>query len=609
MTTAPQPLQADAWQPALRDVLQQQTQCAETAFQALASIRRVCAQHEGISWLHLFEEIDALAAAAQAKVAPVLAPVLPPAPAVALPPWGVFEPASQALEDDMPVAQRNAALHDMMADTVDPEPAGLAVAVARAAPDDATAPPATPTDAEWRRDSLQMQREMLDLAWDAEQAALHWRKLSSTEASQRAEAAQRAADARHDAQLQAIGQVRLSPRDIASGVLNALPPETDAATEAAIVDRRVRLALSYPDDASQPLPAPPADAPPPQHPAPPVQTPVPPPAPVPAPVPEPGPLPPVLAEPLTAEQFCALRGFDFFNSRGEAPAKAWSEMQGLGANVVRCWYVAEWVNGRYFLDPERVARMRGAVTAARVHGLAIVVCLDMQDADMPLGRVDRAAAFVDLWAEIERLHADQPDLVFDLLNEPRPIEGKLGGGYYTSEQHAATGQAWRELSLAVLGAIRALNQKRLCVVQMGLGADPAQFTAQAPLPLPNLVYSAHVYLPHSYTHHGVPEAVSGQPIPPPVPFDFEARQVAQQALNRLGDWSDRYGLPIYIGETAAHRALPDAHQYVALITEYCNSRQWPWCYHEWRGDPVWQPTEQTLQVLRAALQAGKTSRQ
>lgn len=305
--------------------------------------------------------------------------------------------------------------------------------------------------------------------------------------------------------------------------------------------------------------------------------------------------------PLTAAEFARLRGFDYFNAaQGSAPDH-WNEMRKLGATLVRVWYHAKWGRGGYSVDSLQRADMHDAVDGAIAAGLVPVICVGVSGPDMPFAP-GRAQSFVRLWRSLQRTHSRQPAAVFDLLNEPTPIEGYGGPGHFTDEQWPRIASQWRDVAMLTLGALFADAPNRLCVVQMGLGADPQQFALQRPLPMPNVVHSAHMYLPHAYTHHGVSEAHQGV-VAAPVPLDESVRAEAMRALELMGAWSKQHGLPIYVGEFSAHNILPDAHEYVEMVTDYCNSRGWPWTYHDWRQWPGWHPSDETLAVLTRGFAA------
>jgi hypothetical protein len=303
---------------------------------------------------------------------------------------------------------------------------------------------------------------------------------------------------------------------------------------------------------------------------------------------------------LTAAEFARLRGFNYFMAAQGPAHDRWAEMRDMGAGVVRCWYSPTW-NGRgYYVSPAQRRHMMEAIDKASAVGLVTVICVGLTVPDQPF-LPGRAEAFVRMWRSLQRTHRHQPASVFDLLNEPMPPEGFAHVTHHSGEQCERIGRMWRDLSMMVLGALFADAPSRLCVVEMGLGADPNQFVQQKPLPLPNVVHSAHFYYPHSFTHHGVHEAVHGQPLPAPVALDNSALTAMDAGLDALAAWSKEHGLPVYIGEFSAHNYLPDATEYVRRCVNHFNERGWPWTYHDWRGWPGWNPTAGTTQVLSAAL--------
>lgn len=305
----------------------------------------------------------------------------------------------------------------------------------------------------------------------------------------------------------------------------------------------------------------------------------------------------------TPASFARMRGFNGYSAVSPL-TDHWAEMRKLGATLVRLWYTATLGPKGYSVSGEQRQRMQDAVAGALRVGLTPVLCVGCNVADMPLGSAERARAFAELWQSLQRAHQHQPLAAFDLLNEPMPPEGFDLVTHFSPEQGQRVAAEWRDVAMLVAGALQAREPWRLIVVQQGLGADPAQFVMQRPLPIPTVVHSVHMYLPHEWTHHGVDEARKGLPVPPAKALTREVQGTVHKALAALSAWSDQHRLPIFVGEFSAHNLLPDAHRYVAAVAGHCNARGWPWAYHDWRGWPGWQPSDSTLAVLRAALAGG-----
>jgi hypothetical protein len=563
----------------------------QTALQALSDIARECQHCDGAQpdvTQAVLRRVGALAEAelqAAAGVTPARQEL--PTPAQASPGWQM-------------VAGSAAALSDLMSDTVDPsEPQPHA---ARAQADADSAPAPLVTDAEWRVQTLQLQRQALEQVQQAEQAAAVWRAASAAAAEQRHLATQHAAQRRHEAQIEAMASAGpASPRILALQLLSALPPEWPLPRRHAAMHAALELVLRYPERAGDPLPQPPkgsAEAP----------TPEPSPAPAPAPAPTPAPNPaPGAADWPTVEDFSRRRGLNYFYaSRSDAQVGHIATMAEMGATLMRCWLDVTWDDAAGQYVTTGTERMRDAAALAQSRAMLTVVCLLIPNADQPWGSPQRMAAIVQLWCGLERAFADLPSVVCDICNEPYPSATLTGYDGDSAGLYTAVGRHARDAAIACVGAIQALNPRRLCVVKLGYGADPNAFVDLEPIPLPNVVHSAHMWLPHSYTHHGITEATQGLPLPAPVAYVDHVRDALVRNLRRLADWSSKHGgLPVYVAETGAHAYLPGAHEYVRESLAFCDQMGWPASYHEIYGDPVWRPTEAMRQTLLAWLGAGK----
>jgi hypothetical protein len=472
---------------------------------------------------------------------------------------------------DLGVAWRNATVAEAMADTVD-------------------APLSTSpvTDAEWRVQTLQLQRQALDEVQQAERAAGVWRTSLAAAAEQRHLASQDAAQRRHAEQMDAIASAsQASPRILALQLLSALPPEWPLPRRHAAMHAALELVLRYPERAGDPLPPKPED-----------MTP----DPSPAPAPEIDP-----AEWPTVKDFTRRRGLNYFYaSRSDAQVGHIATMAEMGATLMRCWLDVTWDDAAGQYVTTGTERMRDAAALAQSRAMLTVVCLLIPNADQPWGSPQRMAAIVQLWCGLERAFADLPSVVCDICNEPYPSATLTGYDGDSAGLYTAVGRHARDAAIACVGAIQALNPRRLCVVKLGYGADPNAFVDLEPIPLPNVVHSAHMWLPHSYTHHGITEATQGIPLPEPVPYGQQHREALQVAQGKLADWSARHGgLPVYVAETGGHAYLPDAQDYVRDSLTFCAKMGWPASYHEIYGDPVWRPTDAMRQAIVEWMGASK----
>ncbi len=242
----------------------------------------------------------------------------------------------------------------------------------------------------------------------------------------------------------------------------------------------------------------------------------------------------------------------------------------------------KWLNGE-------LAKLDAALPTCRQLGVLVVVDLHSPpggapsaggyaaaDADL-FSSKDAQAKFVEAWQRIARRYKGAGEIWgFDLVNEP--IEDSL----------AEDTDDWHGLAERAAKAVREIDPKRTLIVECAAGGNPGGFDSLEPIDVPNVVYSVHMYLPHTFTHQGVfgPSA----PIRYPGTIDGKQWDRAQleAALKPVVDFQRKYNVHIYVGEFSAIRWAPDdsAYRYLKDLIDIFEEHGWDWTYHafrEWDG--------------------------
>ena len=216
---------------------------------------------------------------------------------------------------------------------------------------------------------------------------------------------------------------------------------------------------------------------------------------------------------------------------------------------------------------------------------------------------DRAVQdkFVDVWRGIARRYQGaQPIWGFDLANEP--VEEFVEEGC----------DDWHDLAERTARAIREIDPQRTIIVEAPPWGSPESLADFTPLAVPNVVYSAHMYVPGSFTHQGVHQRDQS---PVSYPGEIEGKHwdkaALEAALQPVIDFQRDYNVHIYIGEFSAIRWAPgdSACRYLRDVIEIFEQHGWDWSYHafrEWNGwsvehgpdrndtQPTAQPTDRQL---------------
>ena len=224
----------------------------------------------------------------------------------------------------------------------------------------------------------------------------------------------------------------------------------------------------------------------------------------------------------------------------------------------------------------------------------VYVCLDLHTP--PGGRMPRKEgsimrlfhekqfqdAFVAVWQKMARRYKDQKMIwSYDLLNEP--VEGDM-----PQDKDLLN---WRELALKTAKEIRKIDPETAIVIEGEPWGGPEAlewFEPFDPKEVANVVYSAHMYIPHNFTHQGVYESPVGLVYPGEIGGKHWDKAALRQALRVPIEFARDYGVHMYIGEFSAIRWAPDgsAYRYLKDCIEIFEEEGWDWAYHafrEWDG--------------------------
>lgn len=192
---------------------------------------------------------------------------------------------------------------------------------------------------------------------------------------------------------------------------------------------------------------------------------------------------------------------------------------------------------------------------------------------------DRSAQdlFVSGWETMARRYRGNRQIWgFDLANEP--VEGWV----------EADCDDWPALATRAARAVEAIDPDRVVIVEPNDWGGPDAIQGLEPLPVSNVVYSVHMYVPMAFTHQGVFE----QKPPVDYPGAIEGRRWDRAALAEVlapvVTFQKRHGVRIYIGEFSAIRWAPagSGERYLRDVISLFEEQGWDWSYHafrEWQG--------------------------
>ena len=194
--------------------------------------------------------------------------------------------------------------------------------------------------------------------------------------------------------------------------------------------------------------------------------------------------------------------------------------------------------------------------------------------------------FVELWKRIATRFKNHPhrDVIwaYDLLNEPQ------------LSQAALAKNALPALMLRAAQAVRAIDPESILIVSPNRGGAPFAWVGYEPLPLPDVIYQAHIYDPFFYTHQYVlPETTppaSGLTGPVEYPGivgdEFWSHSRLEKEMQPVVDFQKKYGARIYIGEFSVVSWAPNADVWLADCLDIFDKHGWDYSYlsfRDWEG--------------------------
>ncbi len=185
--------------------------------------------------------------------------------------------------------------------------------------------------------------------------------------------------------------------------------------------------------------------------------------------------------------------------------------------------------------------------------------------------------FVEIWQRMATRYKDaKPIWGYDLVNEP--VEDFVEEGC----------DDWQALAERAARAIHAIDPQRTIIVEPAAWGGPDGLNDLVPLPISNVVYSVHMYMPHAFTHQGVHSAGPAYRYPGLIEGKEWNKAQLEAALRPVVEFQKAYGVHIYIGEFSAIRWAPEgsAARYLKDLIEIFEVHGWDWSYHafrEWDG--------------------------
>jgi hypothetical protein len=184
--------------------------------------------------------------------------------------------------------------------------------------------------------------------------------------------------------------------------------------------------------------------------------------------------------------------------------------------------------------------------------------------------------FGDLWEMIAHRYAGNTQVWgYDLVNEPM------------IQNDDTDLLDWHDLAEQTALRVRHIDHVHAIIVEPDPGGMVSSITNFAPLTVPGVVYSVHMYDPAEFCGQGV---FDNDPTGPAYPGLIgntvwnkdQIRKDFQPAI----DYAKAYHVQIYVGEFSAIRWAKGADRWLSDVIDVMEENHWDWSYHafrEWEG--------------------------
>lgn len=145
---------------------------------------------------------------------------------------------------------------------------------------------------------------------------------------------------------------------------------------------------------------------------------------------------------------------------------------------------------------------------------------------------------------------------------------------------------WRHVLDRIIAEIRMFDKERWIVVSPGPGGGPHGYESFVPSSDRYLIWGAHMYLPHAFTHQGIKGKAMGGGYPGMNGWKYWDKDSLRAALEPLKQFQKQYPGPVFIGEFSAVRWAAGGEQYVIDLASIFDEYNWGWTYFSatgWHG--------------------------
>ena len=142
---------------------------------------------------------------------------------------------------------------------------------------------------------------------------------------------------------------------------------------------------------------------------------------------------------------------------------------------------------------------------------------------------------------------------------------------------------WRALSQEIISTTRALGDNKYIFHAHSAWGGTSDYSNFTPFNEENIIYTAHIYSPHRYTHQriGVEQALNSEPISYPSDMDvlgYVDKPYLKGVMSDIMNFTNTYHKPLMITEFSNTLWSPNGETYIKDMIEIFNQQNLSWTY-------------------------------
>lgn len=142
---------------------------------------------------------------------------------------------------------------------------------------------------------------------------------------------------------------------------------------------------------------------------------------------------------------------------------------------------------------------------------------------------------------------------------------------------------WYEIQSKIVAEVRQVDLNKYVVVTSGPGGLGKKYSNWVPFDDQKIIYGAHFFSPHFYTHQGIGKLSIGVKYP----SDKMGRQYLESLMSPIIQFKRKYDVPILIGSFGVSVRADGELEYLKDIIDIFNHNDFAWAYWQYNGFKLW----------------------